>query len=149
MTSPARRSTATSRSRWRNIASRPKPSVWQIQSEYSYEPLGPRPFPLGIIGLMALCALLLLRRQPDTVTWPPLRTLRHLAIMVVALAGYGASFEWLGFPLATTLLTFVLGRLFGASAKAALLSGVVGGLVLYLAFDRLLDVTLPLGVWFS
>jgi len=47
------------------------------------------------------------------------------------------------------LLTFVLGRLFGASAKAALLSGVVGGLVLYLAFDRLLDVTLPLGVWFS
>ncbi|MCF5845600.1 tripartite tricarboxylate transporter TctB family protein [Aeromonas veronii] len=91
--------------------------AWQIQSEYSYEPLGPRPFPL--------------------------------AIMVVALAGYGASFEWLGFPLATTLLTFVLGRLFGASAKAALLSGVVGGLVLYLAFDRLLDVTLPLGVWFS
>jgi len=98
---------------------------------------------------MALRALLLLRRQPDTVSWPPLRTLRHLAIMVVALAGYGASFEWLGFPLATTLLTFVLGRLFGASAKAALLSGVVGGLVLYLAFDRLLDVTLPLGVWFS
>ncbi|MGL4707806.1 MAG: tripartite tricarboxylate transporter TctB family protein, partial [Aeromonas veronii] len=114
--------------------------AWQIQSEYSYEPLGPRPFPLGIIGLMALCALLLLRRQPDTVSWPPLRTLRHLAIMVVALAGYGASFEWLGFPLATTLLTFVLGHLFGASAKAALLSGVVGGLVLYLAFDRLLDV---------
>jgi len=82
--------------------------AWQYQSEYSYEPLGPRPFPLGILGLMALCALLLLRRQPDTVSWPPLRTLRHLAIMVAALAGYGASFEWLGFPLATALLTFVL-----------------------------------------
>lgn len=27
--------------------------AWQIQSEYSYEPVGPRPFPLGIIGLMA------------------------------------------------------------------------------------------------
>ena len=40
-----------------------------------------------ILGLMALCALLLLRRQPDTVSWPPLRTLRHLAIMVAALAG--------------------------------------------------------------
>ncbi|MFQ2027897.1 hypothetical protein ACK333_03255 [Aeromonas veronii] len=24
--------------------------AWQIQSEYSYEPLGPRPFPLGIIA---------------------------------------------------------------------------------------------------
>ncbi|MDI8993169.1 tripartite tricarboxylate transporter TctB family protein, partial [Salmonella enterica subsp. enterica serovar Anatum] len=42
---------------------------WQIQSEYSYEPVGPRPFPLGIIGLMALCALALLLRHPDTVSW--------------------------------------------------------------------------------
>lgn len=123
--------------------------AWQYQSEYSYEPLGPRPFPLAILALMAICALLLLRRQPDAVSWPPLRTLRHLAIMVVALAGYGASFEWLGFPLATALLTLVLGRLFDASAKAALLSGVVGALVLYFAFDRLLDVTLPLGIWFT
>ncbi|MDI5424986.1 tripartite tricarboxylate transporter TctB family protein, partial [Salmonella enterica subsp. enterica serovar Kentucky] len=38
--------------------------AWQIQSEYSYEPVGPRPFPLGIIGLMALCALALLLRHP-------------------------------------------------------------------------------------
>lgn len=44
--------------------------AWQIQSEYSYEPVGPRPFPLGIIGLMALCALALLLRHPDTVSWP-------------------------------------------------------------------------------
>ena len=37
--------------------------AWQIHSEYSYEPVGPRPFPLGIIGLMLLCsALMLLRR---------------------------------------------------------------------------------------
>ncbi|PJG57557.1 tripartite tricarboxylate transporter TctB family protein [Aeromonas cavernicola] len=123
--------------------------AWQIQTEYSYEPLGPRPFPLGIISLMALCALLLLKRQPDPVSWPPLRTLRQLAIMVAALAGYATGFEWLGFPLATALLTFVLGRLFGATVKAALLSGICSGLLLYVAFDKLLDVTLPLGVWFS
>ena len=30
--------------------------AWQISSEYSYEPVGPRPFPLGIIGLMLVCA---------------------------------------------------------------------------------------------
>ncbi len=30
--------------------------AWQIHSEYSYEPVGPRPFPLGIIGLMLLCS---------------------------------------------------------------------------------------------
>ncbi|MXG37440.1 tripartite tricarboxylate transporter TctB family protein, partial [Escherichia coli] len=26
--------------------------AWQIHSEYSYEPVGPRPFPMGIVGLM-------------------------------------------------------------------------------------------------
>ncbi|MCF3890976.1 tripartite tricarboxylate transporter TctB family protein, partial [Salmonella enterica subsp. enterica serovar Weltevreden] len=33
--------------------------AWHIQTEYSYEPVGPSPFPLGIIGLMELCALAL------------------------------------------------------------------------------------------
>ena len=28
--------------------------AWQIHSEYSYEPVGPRPFPVGIVGLMLL-----------------------------------------------------------------------------------------------
>ena len=36
--------------------------AWQISSEYSYEPVGPRPFPLGIIGLMLVCAVALLLR---------------------------------------------------------------------------------------
>ncbi len=40
-------------------------SLWRIKSEYGYEPVGPPPFSLGIIGLMALCALALLLRHPD------------------------------------------------------------------------------------
>ena len=34
--------------------------AWQISSEYSYEPVGPHPFPLGIISLMLVCAVALL-----------------------------------------------------------------------------------------
>ena len=45
--------------------------AWQIHSEYSYEPVGPRPFPVGIVGLMLLCSVALLLRHPDTVEWPP------------------------------------------------------------------------------
>ena len=37
----------------------------------------------------------------------------------------------------------------GASLPAAALSGVVMGAALYYAFDQLLDVTLPLGIWLS
>ncbi len=39
--------------------------AWQIQSEYSYEPVGPRPFPLLLLGLMAICAVMMLLRKPD------------------------------------------------------------------------------------
>ena len=122
---------------------------WGIQSEYSYEPLGPRPFPLAILSLMALCAALLLLNKPQAVSWPHHKVLQRLLVLVITLVLYAWGFEWLGFPLATTLLTFSIGLLFQASLKAALVSGVVMGVALYYAFDRLLDVTLPLGVWLS
>ncbi|MBP0998528.1 tripartite tricarboxylate transporter TctB family protein [Serratia fonticola] len=122
---------------------------WGIQSEYSYEPLGPRPFPLAILSLMALCAALLLLRRPQLVEWPHKNVLQRLLVLVITLVLYAWGFEWLGFPLATTLLTFNIGLLFQASIKAALISGVIMGVSLFYAFDYLLDVTLPLGVWLS
>ncbi|MGP2866576.1 tripartite tricarboxylate transporter TctB family protein [Serratia nevei] len=122
---------------------------WGIQSEYSYEPLGPRPFPLAILSLMALCAALLLLRRPQAVEWPHNKVLQRLLVLVITLVLYAWGFEWLGFPLATALLTFSIGLLFHASLPAAAISGVVMGAALYYAFDRLLDVTLPLGAWLS
>ncbi|EOC1317783.1 tripartite tricarboxylate transporter TctB family protein [Cronobacter turicensis] len=123
--------------------------AWQIHSEYAYEPVGPRPFPMGIIALMLLCAVLLLLRRPDVVDWPHNAVLQRLVVMVIVLLLYAWGFEWLGFPLATALLTAVIGMLFGAQLPAALVSGVVMGGVLWYAFDRLLDVTLPLGAWLN
>lgn len=122
---------------------------WGIQSEYSYEPLGPRPFPLAILSLMALCAALLLLRRPQAVEWPHHKVLQRLLVLVITLVLYAWGFEWLGFPLATALLTFSIGLLFQASLRAAAISGVIMGAALYYAFDRLLDVTLPLGAWLS
>ncbi|WP_156292543.1 tripartite tricarboxylate transporter TctB family protein [Serratia oryzae] len=120
---------------------------WGIQSEYSYEPLGPRPFPLAILGLMALCAALLLLRRPQVIEWPHKQVLQRLQVLVITLVLYAWGFEWLGFPLATALLTFSIGLLFQATVRAALISGAVMGVSLFFAFDYLLDVTLPLGAW--
>ena len=123
--------------------------AWQIHSEYSYEPVGPRPFPLGILGLMLLCAVAMLLRRPDTISWPPRRVLQRLLVMVIVLLVYAWGFEWLGFPLATALLTAIIGMLFGATLPAAAVSGALLGVLLWFAFDRLLDVTLPLGAWLN
>ena len=68
--------------------------AWQIHSEYAYEPVGPRPFPVGIIGLMLLCSVLLLLRRPDAISWPGRLVLQRLLTMVVALAVYGWGFLW-------------------------------------------------------
>ncbi|MBI6548679.1 tripartite tricarboxylate transporter TctB family protein [Xenorhabdus lircayensis] len=122
---------------------------WKIHSEYSYEPLGPRPFPIAIISLMAFCALLLLFKKPDSIQWPTLQVLRRLVLLIASLTLYAWSFEWLGFPLATTLLTISVALLFNATLPAAVISGIFLGLSLFFAFDRLLGVTLPVGSWLS
>ncbi|MFA3759495.1 tripartite tricarboxylate transporter TctB family protein [Yersinia sp. 2544 StPb PI] len=122
---------------------------WGIQSEYSYEPLGPRPFPMAILALMTLCAVLLLLRKPDVIAWPHAKVLHRLLVMVITLVLYAWGFESLGFPLATALLTFSIALLFEAKIWVAALSGVVLGASLFYAFDYLLDVTLPLGVWLN
>ncbi|NHB93262.1 tripartite tricarboxylate transporter TctB family protein [Photorhabdus cinerea] len=122
---------------------------WGIQSEYTYEPLGPRPFPIAILSLMAICALLLLFRKPEQSNWPNTPVIYRLMLMIVSLVIYGWAFEWLGFPLATALLTCSVALLFNAPLPAAIISGVFLGVTLYFAFDRLLDVTLPLGNWLN
>ncbi|MEQ1963535.1 tripartite tricarboxylate transporter TctB family protein [Xenorhabdus khoisanae] len=122
---------------------------WGIHSEYSYEPLGPRPFPIAIISLMAFCALLLLFKKPDPIQWPAIQVLRRLVLLIASLVIYAWSFEWLGFPLATTLLTISVALLFNATLPAAIISGIFLGISLFFAFDRLLDVTLPVGSWLS
>ncbi|AJJ09474.1 tripartite tricarboxylate transporter TctB family protein [Yersinia rohdei] len=122
---------------------------WGIQSEYSYEPLGPRPFPIAILSLMTLCSVLLLLRKPDVIAWPHAKVLHRLLVMVMTLVLYAWGFESLGFPLATALLTFSIALLFEAKIWVAALSGVVLGASLFYAFDYLLDVTLPLGVWLN
>lgn len=123
--------------------------AWQLHSEYSYEPVGPRPFPLAITLLMALCAILLLVRKPDEATWPARAQSLRLLTMVLALVIYSWGFEWLGFPLATALLAIVTGRLFGGRWPLVLLAGPILGIALFYSFDRLLEVTLPLGAWLS
>lgn len=123
--------------------------AWQLHSEYSYEPVGPRPFPMGILGLMAICALLMLFRKPDNIQWPASGTLKRLIALILMMLLYGWLFETLGFALCTTLLTFGIGMLFGARWWAAAIAGVLMGLALFYAFDHLLEVTLPVGSWLS
>lgn len=113
----------------------------------SYEPVGPRAFPLLLAGLMAAGGLWLVLR-------PTLRgagafhgvPLKPTALCAVAVLAYALLFELLGFTLATALMAVPVGLAFGGSLKQSLAGGAGLGLVLFFLFDKLLDVVLPTGV---
>lgn len=117
----------------------------QLVVPFSYEPVGPKAFPLLLAGLMALCCLYLLFKPDTDIHWPDTSGLRKGAVLVAVFLGYAIFFEKLGFPLATAIMVFVVSWLFDGRWLSGLITGVLTGVLGYLFFDRLLQVTLPLG----
>lgn len=112
----------------------------------SYEPVGPRAFPLVLSGLMAIGGLWL-------VVQPSIRSgafegvpVKQTALSILAVLIYALLFETLGFTLATALMAVPVGIAFGGSWKQVLLTGAGLGLILYFLFDKLLDIVLPTGM---
>ncbi len=122
-------------------------TAWSFQAPFSYDPVGPRAYPLLLLALMASAALWLLLK-PLGETTPPIswHLARKVGLCVLALLAYALLFEPLGFILSTALTGFVLGLLFSGRPLQSAISGILMGLLLYGLFDYLLDVPLPLGV---
>ncbi|MHC5350752.1 tripartite tricarboxylate transporter TctB family protein [Metapseudomonas furukawaii] len=122
--------------------------AWGFQAPFSYDPVGPRAYPLLLLFLMATAAAWLLYKPGDAgnrpISWP---LARKVTLCVLALAAYALLFEPLGFVLSTALVGFSLGLLFNGRPIPSLVSGVLMGVLLYGLFDYLLDVPLPLGVF--
>ncbi|KAB0610894.1 tripartite tricarboxylate transporter TctB family protein [Castellaniella defragrans] len=117
-----------------------------LQAPFSYEPVGPRAFPLLIALIVALCGAWLLfknwrsTKQAPHIDWP------RLLLMVVYVFGYALLFEWLGFIIATAIVTVLIGRLFGGGWGKMIIGGITMSVLFFLLFDRALDVVLPLGL---
>ncbi|MDO5102051.1 MAG: tripartite tricarboxylate transporter TctB family protein [Lautropia sp.] len=123
--------------------------VWYghaLEAPVSYEPIGPRVFPMIVAGLMGLCGLILLLRGGGQTEPNPSGANLRIALMVVVLVAYAVLFELLGFVLATALMAMLLGHLFGGSWLKSALGGLVLGIALFLLFDKVLDVVLPTGL---
>jgi putative tricarboxylic transport membrane protein len=112
----------------------------------SYEPVGPRAFPLLLAGLMAIGGGWLVARpvlRGGAFAGVPMKATLLCAFAVLA---YALLFERLGFALATAVMAVPVGMAFGGSLKRSLAGGAGLGLVLFLLFDKLLDVVLPTGL---
>ena len=118
-----------------------------LKAPVSYEPIGPNAFPVLIFALLALCAIALVVSKREPADWPAPPVLRRIAGLFVVILAYACLFDRLGFILATFLMTVPIARLFGGRWLQAVGGALVMSLALYVLFDKLLDVSLPAGLW--
>ena len=125
--------------------------AWPYQAAFSYEPVGPRAFPLLMLGLMGTALLYMVFRPTPiehTEDEPPLdrQTLTKICICVVLLLVFAGLFEPLGFILSSMLIGIPMARLYGGRWMPSVVVTTLMAIGLYLLFDRVMDVPLPLGL---
>ncbi|MFL6610010.1 MAG: tripartite tricarboxylate transporter TctB family protein [Pseudomonas sp.] len=125
--------------------------AWPYQAPFSYEPVGPRAFPLLMLGLMGLALLYMVFRPAPIVHSdedPQLdrETLQKIGICVVLLLVFAGTFEPLGFILSSILIGVPMARLYGGRWVPSVVIISLMAIGLYLLFDKVMDVPLPLGL---
>lgn len=124
--------------------------AWGYVAPIAYDPIGPRPYPVILLVLLAFFSALLVFRPKKLseqismgLTKP---IIKNLLICGTAMLLYGVLFEWLGYVIATSLMAFVIGLLFGGKKVPTAISSVVMAVLTYLLFEKALDVSLPSGL---
>jgi putative tricarboxylic transport membrane protein len=121
---------------------------WGIVAPFSYDPLGPRPYPLLLAAVLAVMAVWMLLK-PQAVKLPGGRMLAQVGLLIATLVFYQLSFRWLGFILSTSITVVLVARLFKGSWLQGLLTGVGMALVCYGLFNYVLEIPLPAGALFA
>lgn len=125
--------------------------AWHLQAPFSYEPVGPRAYPLLCLCLMAIGLAWMIarptpiKREEDE---PALEgaLLAKVVLCVVLLAVYAGLFEPLGFIPASALVGTFIALVYGGRPLASVITATLLAVGLYVLFDRTLDVPLPLGI---
>lgn len=120
---------------------------WDLVAPVSYEPVGPRAFPLLVFALLGICAVGLIFSHWPPVKWARPGVLVRVGGMFVTILAYAMLFDKLGFMLSTAMMCVPLALFFGGNLKQAVIGGIGMAVLFFILFDRLLDVALPTGLW--
>jgi putative tricarboxylic transport membrane protein len=127
-------------------------AYWVMTGDYavSYgDPAGPTLFPRIVavpFGLFAIFLIIKPDLDPVWFRWP--HVTGQIATILVLLI-YPLVLEPMGFPLATFIGTTLLARFLGATWLQAAISGLVTGVGLFVLFDIIFGLPLPLMPSFS
>lgn len=120
-----------------------------LEVPFSYEPVGPRAFPLGLAILLAGLSLVLVFKPGADGHWPHKALTLRLLLVLGLLLAYAMLFTRLGFISTSLLVVAALARLFGASNGKALITGVLLSAGSYVLFTEGLGIALPTGTWLA
>ncbi|WP_159991100.1 tripartite tricarboxylate transporter TctB family protein [Pelistega ratti] len=119
---------------------------YSLDAEFSYEPVGPKAFPLLIALIIGICGLVLIKKGGHPIKSNPPHANFRIFTMLIYITAYAFLFQWLGFILSTSLMTIFVAHLFGGSWKKSVIGGIGMGILFFLLFDKGLDVILPTGI---
>ncbi|MHB0774835.1 tripartite tricarboxylate transporter TctB family protein [Halomonas sp. WWR20] len=120
-----------------------------LQIPFSYEPVGPKAFPIGLSGILAALSLVLVFRPGENGHWPDKALMLKLLAVLGVLVVYALLFTQLGFLGSTFFAVLALARLFEATWLKALLAAVLMTLGSYFLFTQGLGISLPSGYWLA
>jgi putative tricarboxylic transport membrane protein len=116
-----------------------------IEYAFSSDPIGPRGFPAGLAAVLVLLGAWYWL-TPGATEEMPGRPGRIAALAFLVASGVCVlAMDWIGFVPAMIVLMSVIARLFGASWRMALVSGIGQALLWWVLFGPLLGGTLPKG----
>jgi putative tricarboxylic transport membrane protein len=109
------------------------------------DPLGASMFPYLLAVVLGITGVYMILRPDPSPEWPDLRHLGEMAGVVLVLTVYVVMLEEVGFIIATFAAVAFIGWRLSAPPLTALANGLATSVVLYVLFDRLLGLPLPLG----
>ncbi|WP_304526253.1 tripartite tricarboxylate transporter TctB family protein [Halomonas sp. I5-271120] len=121
----------------------------QLEVPFSYEPVGPRAFPLGLSILLAGLSLVLIFKPGADGHWPNRALSIRLLLVLGLLLAYAMLFTRLGFVPTSLMVVAALARLFDATWIKALITGVLMSACSYVLFTEGLGIALPTGTWLA
>lgn len=120
-----------------------------FRTNFMTDPLGPRAWPIMLAAILALLSLYLMFRPERRTLWLKRIVLLRQLVLVAGLVVYAVFLEQIGFLTATVLLMAFMAALLGARWWQAVLAGIVSSPLLFLLFNNLLGLPLPMGSLFK
>lgn len=121
-------------------------AIWHAQSlevAFAADPIGPKPFPTIVGGVLALAGAALLIR-PESLEWHPGSWGKIVAVAGASLL-YPELLIPLGFVPATSLLCLVLARALGGRWVQSVVGSILVAVVIFALIDLALGLPLPRG----